>query len=100
MLINVMLINKKTCSVLMRPLDLRLEVYAPLPMSVGSGGHGAEPLWIFIHSTDIVDRGLIVLFSVFFAIFRSFSVAPPGNFSADALALVMPLSIIHAGFTI
>jgi len=31
-------------------------------MSVGSGGQGAMPstLWIFIHGTDIVDRGLIL----------------------------------------
>jgi len=47
-------------------------------MGVGSGGQGGHgPLWIFLHGTDIVDRGLIMLFSVFFAIFRSFSVAPP-----------------------
>jgi len=45
--------------------------------------------WIFIHGTDIVDRGLIVLFFVFFfAIFWSFfPLLPlPGNVSADALA--------------
>jgi len=65
-------------------------------MGVCSGGQ-----WIFIHGTDIVDRGLKVLFfglfSVappswkrlnsanfrIFAIFQSFFVAPPlpGNFS-------------------
>jgi len=35
-----------------------------------------------MHGTDIVDRGLIVLFSVFF-----FVVSLYGNFSADVLAL-------------
>jgi len=42
-------------------------------MGVGSGRQGgvASP-WIFKHGTDIVDRGLIMLFSVFFAIFRFF----------------------------
>jgi len=43
----------------------------------------------FIYGTDIVDRGLIVLFfGRFFAIFCIFSVAPsppPWKFSADAL---------------
>jgi len=69
-------------------------------MGVGSGRYGGRgPLWIFMHATDIVDRGLIVLyfghfFDIFWsppprkrlnsAIFRSFllflylfSVAPP-----------------------
>jgi len=49
-------------------------------MDVGSGNRGAVPPWIFIHGTDIEDRGLIVLFSDFF------SLASTGNFSADALA--------------
>jgi len=35
-----------------------------------------------------------MLFSVFFAIFQSFfSLAPPGNFSADALEYVGPVGI-------
>jgi len=34
---------------------------------------GRNSPWIFIHDADIVDNGLIVLFSVFFTIF---SVAP------------------------
>jgi len=78
------------------------------------GGRGPPWFKIFIHVTNVVDRGLKVLFSVFFcyylvffrcslpgrglivlffglfAIFGLFSVAPspshpPGNFSADAL---------------
>jgi len=67
-------------------------------MGVDSGGQGGPcPAWIFIHGTDIVDRGLnvlffglfsavspgrglIMLFSIFFR-----SPLPPGNFSADAL---------------
>jgi len=44
-------------------------------MGVGSRGH-APPPWIFIHSTDIEDRGIIVLFLVFFLFFRLLSVAP------------------------
>jgi len=43
-------------------------------MDVGSGGQD----WIFKHGTDIVDRGLIVLFfGIFFAIFVLFSVGFP-----------------------
>jgi len=76
-------------------------------------GGGLWPPWIFIHGTNIVDRGLKVLFfGVFLLFFGLFSVAPllvcfffalfwfflwffvflcppppppsPGNFSADA----------------
>jgi len=49
-----------------------------------AGGRGSS--WIFIH--DTVDRGLIVLFSVFFCYFSIFFFRSPplGNFSADALA--------------
>jgi len=37
------------------------------------GARGAvDPHWIFKHGTSIVDRGLKVLFSAFFAIFWSF----------------------------
>jgi len=75
-------------------------------MGVSSGGMGAvHGLWIFIHGTNIVDRGLKVLF---FGVFCYFSVAtspgrglivlffglfsvapplPPGNFSAGAIGL-------------
>jgi len=54
-------------------------------MGVGIGGKGAvAPLdfHIFIHDTDNVEVGLMVLFFG-----HVFSVAPPplGNFSADAL---------------
>jgi len=81
---------------------------------------GPWPLWIFIHGTDIVNRGLIVLFFVFFSIFRSFFRLPPlppwkrlnsaifrfffcypplaptpGNFSADALDYLA--QILHFG---
>jgi len=38
-----------------------------MAMGVGSGGQGGRgPLWIFKHCTNIVDRGLKVLFSAFF----------------------------------
>jgi len=78
-------------------------------MGVGSGEQGGRvPPWIFIHGTNVVDKGLKVLFfgvfyyfSVFFPLpplpgrglivlffslfwyFRSFfPLTPPGNFSA------------------
>jgi len=38
-------------------------------VSIEGGAGEPWPPWIFIHCTDIVDRGLIVLFSVFFSIF-------------------------------
>jgi len=73
-------------------------------MGVGSGVPGGSwSLWIFIHGTDIVDRGLIVLFfGIFFRwptswkrlnssifqffglFFGLFPVALLGKFSADA----------------
>jgi len=48
-------------------------------MGIGSGGKRAwPPPWIFIHNTDIVDKGLIVLFfGVFLLFFVTFSAAPP-----------------------
>jgi len=55
-------------------------------MGVGSGGRGsrAPPPWIFMHGTNILDRGLKVLFfgvfcyfSVFLLFFDLFSVVPP-----------------------
>jgi len=58
-------------------------------MGVGSGGQGGGGVvhpWIFIHGTNVVDRGLKVLFfGQFLLFFGLFSVAPPGNFSADTL---------------
>jgi len=78
-------------------------------MDVGSGSQGCSwPPWIFIHGTDVGDRGLIVLFfghfllffslcyfSVF-AIFRSFFLLPP----LPEIFLRTPLlrySFIHQG---
>jgi len=59
-----------------------------------SAAGGAVDPWIFIHGTDIVDRGLIVLFfGLFLLFFDLFSVAPlsPRNFfSADALTRGYP----------
>jgi len=38
-------------------------------IGVGIGGQeGAWPPWIFIHGTDIVNRGLIVLFFSLFSV--------------------------------
>jgi len=47
-------------------------------MCVVRGGQGGrDPSWIFIHGTNIVDRGLKVLFfGPFLLIFGIFSVAP------------------------
>jgi len=55
------------------------------------------PPCIFMHGTDIVDKGLIVLFLVFFWLFWLFfrCTLPPGNFSADAL--LHEISGIEAG---
>jgi len=54
---------------------------------LGRQQRGACPLWIFMHSTDIVDRCFIVLFFSLLLFFGLFPVcpSPPGNFSADAL---------------
>jgi len=47
-------------------------------MGISSRGAVAPPPWIFKHGTNIVDRGLTVLFfGLFFAIFQSFFVTPP-----------------------
>jgi len=60
--------------------------YVTENVTMGVSSAGPCPPWIFIHGTDIVDRGLIVLFSIFFAIFRFlFAALFPENFSADAL---------------
>jgi len=48
-------------------------------MGVGIGGAVGLPPWIFIHGTDIVDKGLIVLFFSLLAIFRSFFPLPPSG---------------------
>jgi len=63
-------------------------------MGVVSGGRGPWLPWTFMHGTDVVDRGLIVLFFGHFCYFSDFAIfrsifrcsTPPGNFSADALA--------------
>jgi len=50
----------------------------------GTGEGESRPHWIFMHGTDIVERGLIMLFLVFFVIFRFFiPLTPPENFSAN-----------------
>jgi len=59
-------------------------------MNIGSGRQGGRG------PPDIVDKGLIVLF---FGLFLLFSVffplpPPPGNFSADALALKPRMSFM------
>jgi len=47
--------------------------------SLGNTGVGSGPVppWIFKHGRNIVDRGLKVLFSACFDIFRSFFRSPP-----------------------
>jgi len=51
-------------------------------------GEPCPPPWIFIHGTDIVDRGLIVLFFSLFLLFfgHFFPLTPLEKLSADALA--------------
>jgi len=55
------------------------DIFGQRTMGVGSGeqgGHGTHR--IFIHGTNIINKGLIVLFfGFFFAIFRSFFPLPP-----------------------
>jgi len=49
-------------------------------MGVGSGGQGGRALtpWIFKHGTNVVNRGLKVLFfGLLLLFFGLFSVAPP-----------------------
>jgi len=46
-------------------------------MGVGSREGGVPPSWIFLRDTNIVDRGLKVLFFGLFAIFRLFFPLPP-----------------------
>jgi len=56
-----------------------------LTWASAAGGRGPWPSWIFIHGTDMVDRGLIVLFFGLFLLFSVFLLLPfpPGNFFAD-----------------
>jgi len=62
--------------------------YVYLCMGVGRGGKGAVAPWIFIHDTDKVEGGLMVLF---FGLVLC--VTPlPGNFSADVLGPQMQSS--------
>jgi len=50
-------------------------------MDVGSEGQGGLGPWIFMHGTDIIDRGLIVLFFCLFCYFSVFfPLAPQETF--------------------
>jgi len=51
-------------------------------------GAGGSALWVFMHGTDIADRGLIVLFFGLFCYFSVFFLLfpPPRKISADPLA--------------
>jgi len=70
--------------VLNRHDDYAVKGVVPKVRSHGRRQRGAVPPRIFIHSTNIVDKGLKVLF--FGVFFRYFFVAPPpGNFSTDAI---------------
>jgi len=60
-------------------------------MGVAAGGKGAVPPWIFKHGTNIVNRGLKVLF---FSLFCYFSVffsvdSPLENFLPKPLHIVV-----------
>jgi len=67
----------------------------------------ASAAWIFKHGTDIVERGLIVLLSVFFCYFLvSFSVSPlPGRglmvlFFVALLENFLPTPLVKSVFHI
>jgi len=51
------------------------------------------PSWIFIHDTDKVEGGLMVL--IFGLVF---SVGPPGNFFLPTPLNLIPVFSIHGGF--
>jgi len=58
------------------------------------GAGGRAPPWIFKYGTNIVDRGLKVLFfDLFLLFFDLFFIwpPPPGKFSADAFGCGHPL---------
>jgi len=66
-------------------------------MGVGREGQGGPWLpWIFKHGTNIVNKGLKVLFSAFFSGFSVFFPVPPtpGKFSADALTANLKAMIL------
>jgi len=58
--------------------SFEIKVSSIVPMVISIGGQGGMTPLIFIHDTDIVDRGLIMLFfgGIFF---RSFFHYPPGR---------------------
>jgi len=63
-------------------------------MGVGSGGQGvgAVASWIFIHDTDILDRGLKVLFfGLFLLFFGLFPLAPLKIFLPTPLSLCVEI---------
>jgi len=63
-------------------------------MGVGKSGREAVSPWIFIHGTDKVEKGLMVLFFGFF--FRY----PSWKFSADALdfyTFVLEIQLVTTG---
>jgi len=54
-------------------------------------GRGAVAPWIFIHGTDIVDRGIIVIFfGLFLLFFGIFSVPPPSWKRASPMEIFLP----------
>jgi len=72
----------------MYKLYIMFAVTVRLGMGIGSGGLWPWPPWVFIHSTDIVDRGLIVLFFGLFCYFCS--LLPPSRLK---IFLPTPLSM-------
>jgi len=89
-------------------------------MGVSSGGQGGvPPTWIFVHGTNLVNKGIVLFFGFFLLFFGLFFLAPhppkkgiivllfslfyyfgvfvfvaipPGNFSADALVSIYKYS--------
>jgi len=68
-------------------------------MGVDSG-RGPWPSWIFIHDTDIVDRGLIVLFFGIILLFSFFFRCPPYPLKIFLPTLLVTVSEIFRIFTI
>jgi len=60
-----------------------------LPWASAAGGRGACPPWIFIHGTNIVNKGLIVIFfGLFLLFFGLFLHCPPSPWKRNNSAIL------------
>jgi len=68
------------CNMTTIPISLIDKTLDNASKGLGRRQQGAVPSWIFKHGTNIVDRGLKVLFSGLFCYFSVFfSIDPPGR---------------------